>query len=398
VIDLLTFTTLYPNAAQPRHGAFVEERLRHLLATGEARSRVVAPVPWFPFSAARFGRYSTLARVPPREHRGGLEIVHPRYAAIPKLGMTLAPALMSLGVERTLREIVRGGYDFDLLDAHYFYPDGVTAAAIARRLGKPVVITARGTDINLIPRHLWPRKQIQWAARNCAAIITVCQALKDSLVELGVPEDHVTVLRNGVDLDHFRPLDRTEARRRLGLDGRVLLSVGLLIERKGHHVAVEALPCLPGVHLLIVGEGELESRLKALARARGVADRVTFVGRVSREDLPSYYNAADALVLASDREGMANVLLESLACGTPVIATPAWGTPEVVRSPAAGVLMARRDAAALVEAHERLLAASPARDATRAYAEQFSWDATTRGQLALFSRVLDLAVAERARP
>jgi glycosyltransferase involved in cell wall biosynthesis len=386
--DLLTFTTLYPNVAQPCHGLFVAERLRHLLERDEVRSRVVAPVPWFPFRRGFFGNYATFARVPPSESRDGLEVLHPRYPVIPKIGMSVAPTLMFRAVRSAVRRVLESGYDFDVIDAHYFYPDGVAAAAIGRWLDKPVVITARGTDVNLFPRYRLPRKQILWAAERAAAIITVSRALKDTLVRLGVSVDHVTVLRNGVDLERFRPIDRDEARRRLALSGRILLSVGHLVEGKGHHLAIEALTQLPDeVRLLIVGEGEWESRLRELARTTGVSDRVQFVGRVSQSELPAYYSAADALVLASRREGMANVVLESLACGTPVIGTRAGGTPEVVSEPSAGVLMARRDPTALAEAYWSLLGGNPDRQATRSFAERFDWDATTRGQLEIFARL-----------
>jgi glycosyltransferase involved in cell wall biosynthesis len=387
MIDLVTFTTLYPNREQPHKGAFVEQRLRHLLATGKVRSKVVAPVPWFPFKGRRFGNYASFARVPEKESRHGVEIVHPRYPLPPKIGMTIAPWLMAAAARPVLRRMLRSGRDFVAIDAHYFYPDGVAAALVGRWIRRPVVITARGTDINLIPRYLLPRKQILWAANRAAAIVTVCGALKDALVDLGAPEARITILRNGVDLDLFHPVSREDARRRLGIRGPTLLSVGYLIQRKGHHIAIEALRTLPDVQLVIVGDGELGTFLRELARENGVAERVRFCEPVPQEELKYYYSAADALVLASDREGMANVLLESLACGTPVIANPAWGTPEVVSDPVAGVLMARRDAASLAEGYRRLIDRYPSQESVRRFAQRFSWDPTTRGQLEIFGRL-----------
>ena len=215
----------------------------------------------------------------------------------------------------------------------------------------------------------------------------------DKLGELGADRSKLNTLRNGVDLERFVPEDRAEARRRLGLpvEGRYLLSVGHLIERKGHHIAVEALQHLPEVTLLIAGTGPEEAALKDLARRLGVADRLRWVGVVPQTELKWWYSAADVLALCSSREGWANVLLEAMACGTPVIATDIWGTPEVVSNPAAGVLMARRDASALAEAWVQLHAQLPTREATRAHAQTFSWEATTQGQLQLFQRVVDAA-------
>ena len=387
-LRLLTFSTLFPNAAAPSHGIFVENRLRHLLASGEAETRVIAPVPWFPSRNPRFGAYSAYAAAPRREHRHGIDIDHPRYPLIPKIGMTITPALLYLWALPAVRRLLASGYDFDLIDAHYFYPDGVAAAVIARRLGKPVTITARGTDINLIPAYSLPRRQILWAAARAQGMITVCQALKDEMATLGIDSDRITVLRNGVDLDLFRPADRDSLRSRSGLTRPTLISVGHLIERKAHDLVIEALPHLPEFELLIVGDGPEDAKLRALAARLNVADRVQFMGRRPHDELPGLCAAADALVLASSREGWANVLLEAMACGTPVVASNVWGTPEVVAVPEAGRLMAERTGKSIAEATADLFANLPDRAATRRYAEGFSWDATTRGQLDLFRGIL----------
>jgi glycosyltransferase involved in cell wall biosynthesis len=250
-----------------------------------------------------------------------------------------------------------------------------------------VVITARGTDINLIPRYALPRRMILWAAERAAASITVCAALKDALVGLGADPGKITVLRNGVDLELFRPMDRSAARAELAVSGPTLLAVGHLSERKGQHLIIEALPELKEYRLLIVGDGDPAS-LRRLAARLGVEDRVRFEGAVEPQRLPLYFNAADMSVLASSREGWANVLLESMACGTPVVATDVWGTREAVTAPAAGVLVKEVSAAAVAAGVRALAQAYPDRAATRAYAEGFSWDETSAGQVQLFERVL----------
>jgi teichuronic acid biosynthesis glycosyltransferase TuaC len=191
-----------------------------------------------------------------------------------------------------------------------------------------------------------------------------------------------------VDLVRFQPCDRVAARRELALERRTLLSVGLLIERKGHHHVIAALAQLPDTDLLIAGEGPELDELKSLAERHGVAGRVRFLGNLDPVRLAGAYNAADALVLASSREGWANVLLEAMACGTPVVASAVWGTPEVVAGPEAGQLMPELSPRGVADAVTRLFANLPSRHDTRGYAERFSWEATSRGQLELFRRLV----------
>ena len=387
-MKLLTFSTLFPNTQKQSHGIFVQTRLRYLLAGGQVESRVVAPIPWFPSNNPRFGDYAHYAEVPAQETRFGIEVSHPRYVTIPKIGMTAAPFLLAAAAKPAIGRILDEGYRFDAIDAHYFYPDGVAAIMLGRYFNKPVVITARGTDINLIPQHLLPRKLILWAARRASGMITVCNALKEEMVALGVDGSRITPLRNGVDLQLFQPGDRAALRTRLGLQDFTLMSVGHLIERKGHEIPVAALASLPNVRLLIAGDGPERKNLEELARRTGVLDRVTFLGALPQAALTEYYGAVDALVLASSREGWANVLLESMACGTPVIASNVWGTPEVVASSDAGVLMRERTPRGLVEAVGTLRTHYPSHDATRRYAERFSWADTTQGQIDLFRKII----------
>ncbi len=382
---ILLFSSLFPNAAQPNLGLFVETRLRQTLQRSDLQAHVVAPVPWFPFSSSRFGAYAKFAQAPASEAKDGLQIEHPRYFVIPKVGMSLTPRLMYRGALKTVTRLC-AEQDFDLIDAHYFYPDGVAAAMLAKRLKLPLVITGRGTDLNVIPDYPRPRGMILAAARQAAELVTVSQALKERLVSLGVPETKVTVLRNGVDLARFQPLDREACRQSLGLPGPLLLCVGNLVALKGHDLVIRAMQQLPGLHLAIVGSGPLRGDLENLIAELGLTDRVRLVGQVPQAELKRYYSAADALVLASSREGWANVLLESMACGTPVAATPVSGTPELITEAAAGRIIEQRSVEAIAKTLRELLSAPPARAETRAFAERFSWDEVAAGQLAVFGR------------
>ena len=294
MIKVLSFTTLYPNPAEPRFGVFVENRLRRLAETGQVALTVVAPVPWFPLTWERFGHYAAYARVPRREIRHGIEVLHPRYPTIPRgLGLRLAPTLFY----RSARGLVAGlvqQRQIDLIDAHVFYPDGVAAVRLAREVGRPVCVTARGTDLNLYPKFPGLRRKIEWAAQRADALITVCDALQQPLLDMGIDPTKITTLRNGVDLDLFRPLDRDDVRRRWAVAGRTILSVGWLIERKGHHLVIEAMKSLPDTMLLIAGEGEQRRRLERQIAVAELSRRVRLLGEVAHEDLPSLYSAADA--------------------------------------------------------------------------------------------------------
>ncbi len=388
MLNLLTFSTLYPNQAAPTQGVFVENRLRALLATHEARSLVLAPVPYFPSSNPRFGRWARHAAAPHAETRFGIEVLHPRWATLPRIGMNIAPALLYAAAARTLARLHQAGRRFDLIDAHYLYPDGVAAMWLGRRFAIPVVLTARGSDLTQLPDHVVPRALIRRASAQAGALIAVSAGLRDAWVELGTSPERITVLRNGVDLMLFAPADRAAARAAVQLDGPTLLSVGALIPRKGHDLTIAALAHLPGWTLLIAGDGPEHAALTALAARLGLSARVRLLGARPHADLPALYSAADISVLSSAREGFANVLLESMACGTPVVASPIRGNEEAVQGPAAGRLAAARTPAAIAAAVLDLHAHAPGRDATRAYAARFSWDDVSQGQLAIFRALL----------
>ncbi len=393
---ILVFSTLFPNAAAPSHGIFVENRLSAYRRKYDAEVKVVAPVPWFPIGHPLFGRYGAYARAPRMEIRDGVEVFHPRFFIPPKLGMQAAPAALTRCLRRQAQRLIAEGWDFDFIDAHYVYPDGAAAAEVARELGKPFAVTARGTDVNLLPAYEGPRAKILNAVWRADAVIAVADALKQELARIGAPSENITVLRNGVDLEKFSPADREAERRVLGLDGLVLASVGQLIERKGHGVVIDALKDLPSATLLIVGEGPERKMLAARARLAGVETRVRFLGQANHDDLRGVYAAADILVLASSREGWPNVLLEAMACGTPCVASNVWGTSEVIAAPEAGRLAKERTPAAVADAVKDLLASPSGRKAARAYAEKHSWEETADGMQAIFRELEDKARAASA--
>ena len=167
-----------------------------------------------------------------------------------------------------------------------------------------------------------------------------------------------------------------------------MFSVGNVLSSKGQDVAIRALTLVQNLDLVIVGTGADVPTFQKLAIDLGVVDRVRFVGSVPQAELRSWFSAAEFSVLASMREGSPNVVLESMACGTPVIANDVGGASEIVTSPEAGRLMSARTPEALAAAIEGLRASPPDRKATRAWAENFSWESTIEAQVSLYRNVV----------
>lgn len=329
----------------PNHGVFVKERITKFAGLDGDQVKIMAPVPYFP--PLKFNwrwKYSQVAR---RETIDGLEVHHPRFFILPKFGMSLYGLLMFLSTLPAAMKLKKD-FDFDVIDAHYVYPDGFAALLLGLFFKRPVVVSARGSDINLFSRFPIIRKLLKLTLRKAAAVIAVCQALKDAMVNLNVPAAKIAVIPNGVDTAKFFPVAKQAARQQLGLpDDKIILSVGELIPRKGFHVLIRALELLVREHgrqnirLIIVGEGAYRKTLEGLIASLKLVKHVRLAGSVPHAELYKWYSAADLFCLASDREGWPNVILESLACGTPVVATAIWGTPEILTSDKVGILTKR---------------------------------------------------------
>jgi teichuronic acid biosynthesis glycosyltransferase TuaC len=390
-VRLLTMTTLFPNGGQPRHGIFVANRLRRLCDTGRVEATVVAAVPWFPCV------YRDRAGIPETESIAGFNVRHPRYLNIPGVGMRIQPDTLA----RALLDELRHGMSstqFDAVDAHYFYPDGVAAVRVADALGLPLVISARGSDMNLIGDIPFARQRMLQAAKSAQALIAVSAALAQKMTALGMPADRMHVLRNGVDTEQFALFPRSEARAKLGLreDGRLVLAVGNLVPEKGFDLVVHAVSALPDLRLLIVGEGPLRNNLRSLANSVAPG-RVEFRGNMAQVELRYVYAAADVLALASLREGWPNVVLEAIACGTPVVAAAVGGVPEILRHDSPARLVVERSPEAWSNALRTMLDAALVPQRVRLYALQFGWDEIVAQQCALYENVVSTYSARLSR-
>jgi glycosyltransferase involved in cell wall biosynthesis len=284
---------------------------------------------------------------------------------------------------RRLVRKIHAEFPFDIIDGHYIYPDGFAAVLLGKMVKRPVVLSARGSDINQFAGFRSIKPMIRYALNGADHLISVCKALKDEMVSLGAPENKVTVIPNGIDKDRFYPDERQKSRRELGISSsaRMILSVGSLIERKGFHVLLDAMPQIiqrtGNVNLFVVGEGPYRSILERQIVRLGLAERVFLVGERPNQELGTWYCAADVFCLASSREGWANVIMESLACGTPVVATNVWGAPEIITDGSIGSLVERSPqpiAEALINALDRHWD----RELIRKHVEKRAWESVAR--------------------
>lgn len=389
---LLSISTLWPNAANPRFGTFVARSLEALVARGDWDVTVINPIALPPLA---IGRYAALKQAAVDDKEKGIEVHRPVFRTIPSLGARINPALIARAVLPLARRL-HAEAPFALVDAQFFYPDGPAAARIADDLGLPLTIKARGSDIHYWGARSDTRPQILAAGHSAAGLLAVSEALSRDMATMGLPADKISLHYTGLDRDLFRPLQHTQLRRRLGRElgielpegAPVLASVGTLNPQKGQSLVIEAMQDLPGdTVLLLVGKGESEAGLRKLAKARGVTSRVHFLGSIDHDLLPLVLSAADAMVLPSEREGLANAWIEALACGTPLIITDAGGAREVVTTPEAGRIV-DRNPAAMAAAIRALLADPPMREAVAATADRFSWQASAEALAAYYETLL----------
>lgn len=371
-LKVLVFSTLYPNAAQPNFGIFVENAVRRVADAG-VETRVIAPNGVPPWPLSRHPRYAAVAALPRQETWRGLAVERPRFPLLPALGWRLNPRLIARAGAAALRRLMDEGFVPDVIDAQFFYPCGVAAVAVARQFDLPVTLKARGSDIAFWGRRPAARRAMLEAARQVDSLTAVSAALRAEMVALGMAAQDIAVHYTAVDLERFAAGDRAAARASHGFTRPTILSVGSLTDVKDHALLIRAVALVPDADLAIAGHGPLRASLEQLAASLGLGERVRFLGNIAHDALPALYQAADVFALTSKREGLANVWLESLACGTPLVITPVGGAREVVDRPEAGRVVEERTPEAVAAALRAVLAAPLPREAVRACAERFTW-------------------------
>ncbi|MCU0692376.1 MAG: glycosyltransferase [Polyangiaceae bacterium] len=378
---IVVLSSLFPSRMQPGAGLFIRERM---FRVGRCLPlAVVSPTPWFPLQGLlRRWRRGFRAGAPAHEIQQGIDVWYPRFFSVPGLFKGLDGWFMAIGAWPRMRRLKRAGR-LDVIDAHFAYPDGYAATLLGRWLGVPVTITMRGTEARHARDPALAAK-VAVALQRARRVFSVSESLRQVALGLGIDSDHVRVVGNGVDVEKFSPVPRAQARAALSLPTGVpvLVTIGALVERKGFHRVIELLPALrerfPGLTYLVVGgpspEGDLSGALERQVAVLGLRGTVRFLGALPPEELRVPLSAADVFVLATRNEGWANVLLEAMACGLPVIATDVGGNAEVVCSSSLGTIVAFDDAKALEAALDEALRKSWDVCAIRSYAHENTWE------------------------
>jgi glycosyltransferase involved in cell wall biosynthesis len=386
MLRVLTLSSLFPDSARPTFGIFVEKQTLGLAAHPDVDLRVVAPIGVPPSLLRRFSSlHRGLSTQPRHEVWKGLQVYRPLFTTVPFVEGRWSALSMWWALLPLLDEI-RRDFPFDVIDTEFFFPDGPAAMRLANRYDVPFSIKARGADISFWGGRAACRRQIVAAGQAANGMLAVSGALREEMIALGMPADRIIVHHTGVDQAAFRLTDRGAAKAALGLSGPVILTVGHLIPRKGQALVVDAMRSLPDATLLIVGDGPDLGALERQVTAHGLQDRVHMLGPKAHTELPPLFAAADVMALPSASEGLANVWVESLACGTPIVITDIGGAREVVDRPAAGRIV-ERNAGAIAAGIGEVLANPPTREDTADAAKRFTWERNTE---ALYAHLVGL--------
>ena len=323
---LLFYSNVFPTPVAPTKGTFNGQLVRALAVDHDIR--VIAPVSWIDELVARQWKR--------RDIVNGTVVLYPQFIYPPKIARSYFGWWLWHSTHATAERLFRG-WRPDAVVAYWAHPDGEVAVRLARVLNVPSIVMVGGTDVNLLMNAGRRRSQILATLNVADAVVTVSRDLQATLLKAGIPSNSVHVIDRGVNSDKFSPGDRTEARRKLGLpiSGSLVVWIGRMVEVKGLDVLLKACAELKKrgevIGVQLVGDGQLRKSLEAQAAALGLVEsEVRFVGSKPHDELPDWYRAADLFVLPSRSEGIPNVLRESLASGTPFVASRVGGIPELV--------------------------------------------------------------------
>ena len=376
---ILAISYLFPNSEKPNHGIFVYNRLNAMAKYADVT--VINPIPWSPLHSF-IDKFKHLRNIPAKTQRGNLNIYHPRYLSIPGYAKGVEIPTYRGAVKKVIDEI---GFDFDLIDLHWTFPDLPTGDYLSNRFGVPYRVTLRGMEAFHIQDGDVRQASVAQYLNKVGSIISLSTEMANQAISMGVSPEKVTVIRNGVDTKMFlyKPIDESRALLKLPKEHRIVLGVGSLIHRKGFDVVIKAMAEIESkeklFHFYILGsegpEGDYRSELKKVVREKELENFVHFVGAVPNETLVDWYNAADVFCLSSRGEGSPNVLTEVLACGCSAVSTKVGSAPDIMESEEdLGVLVDVDDSHNMRDALLQLLAKENDRQQRAEVFGKYTWD------------------------
>jgi len=352
---VLICTGIFPNRSDLNRGVYIFQQAKALARYGQVRA--IAPVPYFP-AFLKLKGYTPYSNIPAIDTISDISISYPRYFLIPKIGRSLYGWFVFVSIFFTYRRIVKE-FRPDLILGFHAYPYGFANVLLARLFKIPVFVGCRGSDINYFAKTLLRRNIIRWTLKKANKVLSVSQSLKNRIMELGVADEQVAVIGNGINDRLFYPQDKQAARRSVGLEGDhpVCVCVARLSHEKGVDVLIQAMAQVqhPQVKLVLVGSGADDASLKSLAGRLNLDDKIMFAGERPNQEVPAWLNAADLMILPSRNEGYPNVVAETLACGVPVVASSVGGVPEIITSDELGLLVEPDNPDRLAEAIDQAL-------------------------------------------
>jgi teichuronic acid biosynthesis glycosyltransferase TuaC len=390
VRNVLIVSHLIPNDVEKNNGTFVFDQVTML--SRFAKIKVIAPIVWFPFSKFT-KRWGNLKNIKRNQFYNNFEVCYPRYLAIPnKVSANLALFLYFISVFMESLN-VRRKFEFDIIHAHFAYPDGTSSVLLSKIFNKPVVLTVHGSDINEFPNKNVLRRLVIYTLNHANHVVAVSESLKQNIIKLGIDENKVTVIPNGYDPKIFNISDKEKCRTKLGIpqNKKILLFVGNLVDIKGVNYLIEAMAKIikqeKDVLLIIIGEGDRKEKLKLLSKSYTLENYIVFVGSQKHTNIPLWFNACDLFVLPSVSEGFGIVLIEAAACGKPIVASNVGGIPEA-SNPIARKLVPPKNPEALAISILEMLSSNFDPAKIVATNEKFKFDVIVTNLINLYGTVI----------
>ena len=290
--------------------------------------------------------------------------------------------------------INKNNIQFDIIHSHFTWSSGYVGAKLKEKYNVPFVVTAHGYDIYDLPfRDAKWKQNIEYVLNTADYIFTVSNSNLKCIKRLNV-KTPVKVLPNGYRSELFYPRSSNECRKKLSLplDKMIILTVGNLVEIKGHRYLIEAM-CEVVKHrkdvlCIIVGDGKLKNKLEKQINKLGLKDYFILAGGKPHDEIPIWINSCDFFVLPSLKEGNPTVMFECLGCGKPFIGTKVGGVPEIIVSDDYGLLVEPRNSIDLAEKIDLALKNKWNSKKIREYGTTFTWDKVSRAIYTIYFKTL----------